>query len=364
VNETIMIGDPAGGDTFEDSLNKCLCKNAFVKLNEQATSSSSDDELWSKYIWYDNSPFDPKKRNENQEPPRLITAFHGIHREDYTCVYKIPELKERYAKTFTEEGSPGVIYRDLYNKIEKAMRIPEGCEIDPRLTKDGVHYLIVPAFFETLQKLQDREFHVIIRTFGTDGPEIAEAMNAWAEGKHPLFPNTQPDRGIHFPPTCLWEGRFNPENGKYSLKPDTRMVDPASGDDSHRDVCLDETAAVELMKTNKCLILQDDYLWWKGNGYSPSAGKPLWISSHDEEFHPIFFDDNIHNDATDSIVSVRHRRGQGQPFVALCGEAICQLQGVFLVRVPTLEVILDHSWFFRHIEQCEQIFSSGEYPAL
>ena len=31
VNETIMVGDPAGGDTFDDSLNKILAKSAFVR---------------------------------------------------------------------------------------------------------------------------------------------------------------------------------------------------------------------------------------------------------------------------------------------------------------------------------------------
>ena len=31
VNETIMVGDPAGGDTFEDCLNKMIAKNAFVR---------------------------------------------------------------------------------------------------------------------------------------------------------------------------------------------------------------------------------------------------------------------------------------------------------------------------------------------
>jgi len=36
-------------------------------------------------------------------------------------------------------------------------------------------------------------------------------------------------------------------------------------------------------------------------------------------FHPIFFDDNIHNDAEDSIVSVRHQKQAGDPFVALSG---------------------------------------------
>ncbi len=32
VNETIMVGDPAGGDSFEESLNKIVSKSAIVRL--------------------------------------------------------------------------------------------------------------------------------------------------------------------------------------------------------------------------------------------------------------------------------------------------------------------------------------------
>ena len=41
--------------------------------------------------------------------------------------------------------------------MEAAVRLPpsdgfEGkAEVDPRLTKDGIHYFILPAFFNTLQ---------------------------------------------------------------------------------------------------------------------------------------------------------------------------------------------------------------------
>ena len=38
VNETIMVGDPAGGDTFEDCLNKMIAKNAFVRARARPRS--------------------------------------------------------------------------------------------------------------------------------------------------------------------------------------------------------------------------------------------------------------------------------------------------------------------------------------
>ena len=33
VNETLMVGDPAGGDSFGESLNKVICKSAFLLDN-------------------------------------------------------------------------------------------------------------------------------------------------------------------------------------------------------------------------------------------------------------------------------------------------------------------------------------------
>ena len=37
VNETIMVADPAGGDSFEDVLNKMLAKTAFVRRKDGAS---------------------------------------------------------------------------------------------------------------------------------------------------------------------------------------------------------------------------------------------------------------------------------------------------------------------------------------
>jgi hypothetical protein len=41
------------------------------------------------------------------------------------------------------------------------------------------------------------------------------------------------------------------------------------------------------------------------------------------------------------------------------GEAIRQLQGIFLVRCPTLEAILDQDWFLKQIDSCKARFVVG-----
>ena len=39
INETILIGDPAGGDTVTECLNKIIAKSAFVRTDDSDSSS-------------------------------------------------------------------------------------------------------------------------------------------------------------------------------------------------------------------------------------------------------------------------------------------------------------------------------------
>ena len=76
VNETIMVGDPAGGDSFEESLNKCLAKVAFVKAVPPEEQKGSGGGQWPQWAWHDGSPLDPALRAPDAPlPPLLPDAF-------------------------------------------------------------------------------------------------------------------------------------------------------------------------------------------------------------------------------------------------------------------------------------------------
>ena len=116
-----------------------------------------------------------------------------------------------------------------------------------------------------------------------------------------------------------------------------------------------------------CVVCTDDYHWWKDHGYAPWAGKPVWLdyTAQPQSFLPIFFDDNIHNDAEDSIVAVRRKRlnangKEAAPsrYEAMNGEETLAEQGVHLVRVPTLEPILNPNWFLQQIDLCEAAWAT------
>ena len=58
VNETILLGDPAGGDTFEDCLNKICAKSAFVRLRSGAAAESAKAAELSDLEWWDGTAMD------------------------------------------------------------------------------------------------------------------------------------------------------------------------------------------------------------------------------------------------------------------------------------------------------------------
>ena len=77
----------------------------------------------------------------------------------------------------------------------------------------------------------------------------------------------------------------------------------------------------------------------------------LPLTPNPDSWHHIFFDDNIHNREGDSIVAVRVRESEGDPFVAATGDHTRRLHGAFLRKVPTWQPILNRGWFVDKVLQ-------------
>ena len=96
----------------------------------------------------------------------------------------------------------------------------------------------------------------------------------------------------------LWRGRYD-SHGVWTMR---RESAPSQAKTNPTDsVVLGEEEAVALMSTSQCMVCGDHYDWWDSHSNAPESGKPLWLDPTDHTQHHIFFDDNIHNDATDSI---------------------------------------------------------------
>lgn len=341
-----MVGDPVSDVDFEASLNNILAKVAF--LND------------SKDAWHDGSPLELSKRMDLATAPPLLTTF------ELEKVQKCYEVNRRDPIwppwKFTEEGLPGEIYRKDFEVLKEALQWRHA----PNATfaPDGHHFLL-PAFFHTLAELekQGRDFSVVIRTFGTDLPEVAKCIQAFARGEHPDFPSAserfdlatedslwvlrRAERSEVLSPIFL--RRYKEYLGKDGLGSDLGAPDS----EAFSDEVGPDSKVLDFILSKAILAIRDDYNHWKQMKYIPESGKPLWISLDDDVQH-IFFDDNIHNKAHDSIVAVRKR--SGDTFEAVSGEVTRQLEGVLLVKAHAVEAIQDREYFLKQIERCEQNF--------
>lgn len=319
----MSTGDPAGGDSFEDSLNKIVCKQAVVR---RVVEEEAMIPLLDRYAWADGRPLSSMNGSEPElhywELPQGCVKF-----------YDETELKRRFANKFcTDADSPGILYHSLHSRLEAAMR--RGNETDQRLVR-GDHHFVLPAVWQLLESLQGRHFTLVIRTFGSDLEAVADALTAFAE-RHEGTP--------------LQSLKLSKES-LYAIRRDGESCSmfPLSGVGER----LDERAAIALIERDdqpvRCIGISDDYPSWKAAGFKPSAGKPCWITPSARH---VFFDDNIHNHPNKSIVNVRWLQPSGD-IVSLNGYVTCRLHGLVLFRVPTLEAILNHDWFIRQVNKLE-----------
>ena len=462
INETILIGDEAGGDTVDDCLNKIIAKSAFVQLipnhnhdHLQKDSSSNDNNCshggnknrsvieTNKIVpthWWDGTSIindvteidesSSSSKSSSSPPPPLYTGWVW---PPNTCPYYRTSYK-KYAKTFTRHHHNGSNisnsnshghgykpYRPLYNYLQtKFTTIHEQIETYNRKTKNNQSnhdniipkshpfYRMIPSFFHLLVKLQQLQqqsqqqqqqqqqqnpnpkhikYTLVLRTFGTDLNDIALAITDFANGKHPLFPNFyEPNLMMILKEgqNQLYKGRWRrvererqsnindnndgDDNDDDNNSKDTFVFDLYPSDCNESDISSsssnptrrinpiasgdEEVLKIIESKTNICGI-QDNYHHWDDHNNAPWAGKPVWIhdqngdNDNESVIHHLFFDDNIHNDANDSIVAVR-RKINGK-WCSLSGEETLEQQNRHVVRVPTIEAILDDDWFYNKI---------------
>jgi hypothetical protein len=320
INETILIGDDAGGDTSEDCLNKILAKSAFVRIPGGPPYNYDRTESVEPTEWWDGTPILEKYSNEAKPPP-LVTEWEwplGC------CPYYRTKLKTRAKSFVSHQGS---IYRELYDQIKEKLN-------DDR--RESSIVALLPALFTTIVALSESSSHcftIVFRTMGSDLSDVAKAINAFVTGNHPAYPDFRNERLV-IGPEQLVQGRWRKEsdgNTVYELFQDDEVV--ASGDNQ----------VLEFLHSNSVCGIQDDYPFWKKHNHEPWAGKPIWISS-DRSYHHLLFDDNIHNLEHDSIASIRFQTPDGT-FATLTSRDILQQHGVHLVRVPAVEPILYPHWF-------------------
>ena len=246
----------------------------------------------------------------------------------------------------------------------KALKWPEGIERNDKLC-NGQYHFIFPSFFNAMTQLfkANRKFTIVFRTFGSDLERIRNAMNEFASGNHPQYRYDGCEEML-IPTSRMWKGRYGnglyPPEGKKSItsKSEANYTLTSQNEKNCKTTLDKEEDIINALESRNiprsAVACQDHYEWWKFHDYIPSSGKPMWITEDDESVQHIFFDDCIHKSALDSIVSVRHRKSAGDVFKFMNGEEIINLHGFNLVRVQTIDAIMDHNYFLNKIKECEE----------
>lgn len=407
INETILVGDELGGDTREDCFNKIIAKSAFCQITTNPASVNEDkQEIGQESVtpiaydydstsslepthWWDGSPLVTTSSDNTMHSPAPL--YTGWEWPAGCCPYYRTAYKKK-SKAFVHHD--GVPYRPLYDAIEQKLVAP------PK--QPNVFHNILPAFFHTVYTLVKQQqsqtannnsstksapsFTLVFRTLGSDLPQIAQAMTAFANGQHPDYPDF-----VH-PEYALQESQLlraywvevkervehaptkagNDSDGQtiahktlyqYQLRRESDGEVVASGDEEVLQVLHDTSTHGKINVWG----IRDNYEFWKGNDFEPWAGKPVWMTPPSSKYHHVLFDDNIHNLPHDGIAGIRRQRQQQLPapdsaadevstgtcnvFESVSGAEIQKMHGLHLIRVPTVEPIMNRDWFLHQLDE-------------
>jgi hypothetical protein len=311
-----------------------------LPADDVTTIASLDDTASVKPThWWDGTPIGITITGEGDgtAPPPLYTGWEWPE----GCVpYYRTAYKKRSKDFVSGHGRP---YKSLYETMEQVLSFSP----PPEMPNVIISHML-PALFRTLEELtrrNDEPFRVVFRSFGSDLAEVTGAVSIFAQGQHPDYPDFRNDNLV-VTPADLVKGRWDrSENGSFELwsqdSSSSSSVLVASGDDEILNWIQDRTI---------CGI-QDDYEFWSQHGCEPWSGKPVWAPARQRHQHHILLDDNIHNLPNDSIATVRLQSREGGTFRTLAGKEVQQMQGLHLIRVPTIEPILNPDWFLLQIDR-------------
>lgn len=256
---------------------------------------------------------------------------------------------------------------------------------------DGTLRFLCPAYFTLLEWLARNrpESTVVIRTFGTDLPEVVAEHNAFCEGRHPLYPAGTRLDGSPFAIGGGSEGAgetgpvagsaAEPEGGSGRPGIDFRLRSPEGtgamlryadgpmgtamstvrvGDDGGpagpAQVVVGTAAIHEELERRRALGMramgiQDHYRWWKSHDEVGEAGKVLLVKDGPEALAAelsVFFDDNIGGHRAKIVDARDYATGEPVPF--------SRSKGLFLRKVAMPLVLECESFFVDGVRDAER----------
>lgn len=181
---------------------------------------------------------------------------------------------------------------------------------------------VFPAFYHLLDELDEKQlsYTIILRSYGSEIFELAERINDVVK---PLFNHS---------------GSF--KNGILSV-----------GDqkaETHPEI-------YHLLHSLSHVAVRDDYQYWKTGNFRSQFGKPFLLDQYNLDVLDIFFDDGIRltNQDNNIIAPIDIHTGKLIPIQELDHSGQ-------VVRVNTLECILNDDYFSKYVQKALQIRKMNE----
>lgn len=326
VNNTIFVGDSKTKLTvLEGVLNEYLTEILWGNVGE--------DDHWQ-----------PLKNPIATLPPTINAVTYYRYAEyKFANAGKPRSEFKAHIRRFTQEET-GRKFRSYVDRVKAGLKFTKDDDVDCRLIEsilmqeyDGFYYRILPSYFKLLDYLlnSEREFSIILRTFGSDGHIALQATQLYIDNKHP---------DLKFPKGKTLSVNHQPKH----IIPSTQGLSITT-DDGHDVTCSNQVYNI-FSKSSGVQLYLDNYDWWKANDFVSHAGKPLLVDPSDTTVQHILFDDNIRSwEPDDNIVRLMVK--EGNEFVHKdCRE----LDGLCLLRTDLFESILNEDYFIEKVQMCEK----------
>lgn len=343
IRNTILVADSITNVSVEEALNSFL------------TSVTWGSEQNGQWTWHSNIP------SLKSPQAGLKTYYKYLEAR----LVKSPEDRAKLrlqTGDFVHTPLGKLFQKDFYIHLARlAWQHEEGATRDKVLTmsgRDGTPYhYILPGVYKLLRHLttSQRDFAVVIRTYGRDGPNVLSSLSYGVHGHHPEV--TSPIRiKVHKTPGSI---KRKGDNSFEFLTYKCRDGNGGGACSEINQLLSHERDMYRLLNSSQGISgYVDDFYYWQGHQYHHTAGKPLWLDFSDKRHHHIFFDDNFRADDEDSIVDVRvFDKGQSHTARSLGLSEVAMLENACVVQADLLESIADEDYFLRLVKECEQKFT-------
>ncbi|GFS20616.1 hypothetical protein ElyMa_005060900 [Elysia marginata] len=343
IRNTILVADSITNVSVEEALNSFL------------TSVTWGSEVDGQWTWHSNIP------SLKSPQPGLMTYYKYLEGKLVKNTEDRANLRLQTGD-FVHTPLGKIFQKDFYIHLARLAWPYDQCATrDKVLTMAGrdatpYHY-ILPGVYKLLHHLttSQRDFAVVIRTYGRDGPNVLSSLNYSVNGHHPEVP-TPIKIKVHKTPGIIKRRSDNAfELQTYKCRDGT-----GSGMCSEINQLLShERDMYRMMNASQGISgYVDDFYYWQGHQYFHWAGKPLWLDPSDKRHHHIFFDDNFRADDEDSIVDVRVFKTEKSHEARSLGlSEVALLENACVVQADLLESIADEDYFLRMVRECEEKYA-------